>query len=356
MTTSICKALLFVLLNVLSFQGLAAEIVKVRGEQRDTDVITVKGKFIPGDDEKFRNIALTTKRATVLLDSPGGSLTPALEIGKIIRMKGFSTSVKDAECASACAMVWLAGEPRVMNNAAMIGFHAASFKDDGGKRTATASGNARIGAYLATMGFNERVVQFVTGAGPADIQWLKKGTADRLGVMVSLTTEDERRKAIQAFHTAIKKLSGADASDDAAARLYAQAADSGYAGAQNNLGDFYETGKGVPKNERLALYWYVRAAERGEPTAYLSLAALLQLQTTDKNALSEALKFAILAYTTLPEGANKMLAQNLTVTISAQLSDAEKTRALELANRWTPLYQEEHLMGDKPKEKLDGGR
>lgn len=337
--------------TVTCFHTHAADITKIPGQKGEIDVITIKGQFIAGDEDKFKGLALTTKQAMVVLDSPGGRLAPALEIGKIVRIKGYSTLVRDVECSSGCAMIWLAGEPRVMNNAAMIGFHAVSIKDEKGTRNATASGNARVGAYLATMGFSEKVVMFATAAGPDEMRWLKKSTADHLGLLVSFTTEDEQEKARKKFNAGVKKRTGADASDAAAARLYAEAAEAGFAGAQNNLGDMYEAGEGVPKSERMALYWYVRAAERGEPTAYLSLANILKQQTGDKDALQEALKFAILAYTTLPDGRNKLSSQNLITVISAPLSETERNRAFERAKQWVPLYQEEHLMGDKPKEK-----
>ena len=347
MTTFFRSTMWFLFLTMMCLHTYAADIAKISGEKGGIDVITVKGKFIAGDEDKFKGIALTTKRAMVVLDSPGGRLAPALEIGRIVRLKGYSTLVRDVECSSGCALIWLAGEPRIMNNAAMIGFHAVSIKDEKGARNATASGNARVGAYLVTMGFSEKMVEFVTDASPEDMQWLKKSTADRLGLMVSFTTDDEQQKARQLFNAGVKKRTGVDASDAAAAHLYAQAAEAGFAGAQNNLGDLYETGMGVPKSDRMALYWYVRAAERGEPTAYLSLANILKQQSSDKDALVEALKFAILAYTTLVEGANKLSSQNLITSISAQLSDTERNRAFDMAKQWTPLYQEEFLMSDK---------
>jgi hypothetical protein len=36
--------------------------------------------------------------------------------------------------------------------------------------------------------------------------------------------------------------------------------------------------------------------------------------------------------------------------LSAKLSEMEKEQAFELANSWTPLFQEEHLMSDTSKK------
>lgn len=53
-----------------------------------------------------------------------------------------------------------------------------------------------------------------------------------------------------------------DASLTKAADLYRHAAANGYAPAQFRFGVLTETGKGVPRNERLAIYWYMLAAEQ----------------------------------------------------------------------------------------------
>lgn len=85
----------------------AAEITIVQGAKGDSHVIKIKGEIKTGDDEKFRVLALGSRRAIVQLDSIGGRLSPALEIGKMSRLRGFATAVQDANCSSSCAMIWL---------------------------------------------------------------------------------------------------------------------------------------------------------------------------------------------------------------------------------------------------------
>jgi|GEM_PF-3808117 len=60
----------------------------------------------------------------------------------------------------------------------------------------------------------------------------------------------------------VEKLSISDESFAKAADLYRHAAANGYAPAQFRFGVLTETGKGVPRNERLATYWYMLAAEQ----------------------------------------------------------------------------------------------
>ena len=122
----------------------------------------------------------------------------------------------------------------------------------------------------------------------------------------------------------------------------------GFAGAMNNYGDLFERGHGVAQNDVASAYWYARAAERGEPTAYLSLASLLSASSADTAVRCEALKFATLAFHQLPEGTNKDKARYLVDTLSDILPGPERDAAFESASAWRPLYQERLLLSDTP--------
>jgi hypothetical protein len=150
------------------------------------------------------------------------------------------------------------------------------------------------------------------------------------------------------YHQALLKQWGENPDIAEAFRLYQKSADLGFAGAQNNLGDHYERGQVVPQSDVGAVFWYTRAAERGEPTAYLGLASILGNCEAGDELLIEALKYAVLAKALLPDGGNKDLAVVLEGLIAAKLSG--KAQA-ELSNRilnWEPLMQEEYLQSDSP--------
>ena len=164
--------------------AIAADITSELGANGQPDVIRIKGPLNLGDEDKFRLLALASPKATVYLDSPGGRVSPAIEIGTIIRLKGFETAVEDGQCSSACALIWLAGEPRVMSNFSSIGFHAPYVTGNDGQRISGASQGARVGSYLTRLGFSEKVVMFAVNAGAEEIQWLQKSTADSLGITV----------------------------------------------------------------------------------------------------------------------------------------------------------------------------
>jgi TPR repeat protein len=158
----------------------------------------------------------------------------------------------------------------------------------------------------------------------------------------------DKEVARHLYHQALHKQWGPEPDIDLAIPLYRQSADLGFAGAQNNLGDCYERGIGVPQSDVTAVYWYTRAAERGEPTAYLGLASMLYKNFGDEAVLVEALKYALLAKALLPEGGNKDLATVQEGLIVSKLSPQGIARAIALHEAWDPLTQEANLQDDNP--------
>lgn len=59
-----------------------------------------------------------------------------------------------------------------------------------------------------------------------------------------------------------------------ALQWYHKAAEQNFAQAQNNLGTMYYMGKGVDYDEKKALYWYQKAAEQGHPSAQRNLGVM----------------------------------------------------------------------------------
>lgn len=329
------------------------DVSKLSGKKGSPDIIIVSGEITEKDYESFKKIAVGTDQALVLLRSSGGLIKPAIDVGKIIRIKGYSTFVgPDSSCVSACALIWLAGQPRMITKTAGIGFHGAYFESEDGKKLPTSVGNALVGAYLGNLGFSERLISYVTAAGPTDIEWLSKTKSENLGLSVTYIDDKLKiEKAIELYSKGLEIRSRKTQDPQKVAYYYKSSADEGFAGAQNNLGDLYESGTGVSKDIRAAVYWYTRSAERGEPTAYLSLTTVLLEGNPDSYTLIEALKFGYLAYERLPEGINKKTAFKSIREIESKLSQKAIEYAKLLARRWEPLYQETHTLGDTPESK-----
>lgn len=138
----------------------------------DFDVISISGEIEASDVAHFQRLAISSSNALVLLESPGGALTPALEIGQIIRLKGFSTYVPaGVTCTSSCALIWVAGQKRLLATNGRVGFHA-SYVIENGEQRETGVGNALVGRYLTLLNLPEKAILFATSAGPDRIMWI----------------------------------------------------------------------------------------------------------------------------------------------------------------------------------------
>lgn len=185
MVTTVRTLLLAV---VLASLGASAHAATIGTEMRDFNGrkvthIVVKGELRGGDEKTFIRRAIELDDAVVLLESPGGDLTPGIEIGKVIRLKGFTTLVRKGKpCESACALAWLAGVPAMMEADGLVGFHAVWEDDDEGSISSV--GNAMVGAYVNALGLPDAVVEYVTDAKPDDMKYLSFSDAADIGFPV----------------------------------------------------------------------------------------------------------------------------------------------------------------------------
>lgn len=164
--------------------AVGAQIGRVVGS--DLDLIVLQGEIKPEDVATFRGAVDASRKAVVVLDSGGGAALAGIEMGKLIHLKHFGTLVpEDTLCASSCALMWLAGNPRLIARGGAVGFHAVYIPQGDGKLITSGSGNALVGAYLDQLGFSEDVIVYVTHAPPEKMGWLSEGTARAIGLDVA---------------------------------------------------------------------------------------------------------------------------------------------------------------------------
>lgn len=161
----------------------AATITSIpSGDDPASGLIMISGEIVAGDAEKFRAEALKLRNATVGLSSGGRTLGPALEIGKMVRLMSFSTIVVGSDqCASACALIWMAGARRFLGDGARVGFHAA-YRSETGVPVESGVANAIIGAYVTQLGYPSSTAAFVAQASPTDMTWLCDDNARAAGL------------------------------------------------------------------------------------------------------------------------------------------------------------------------------
>jgi hypothetical protein len=134
--------------------------------------LTVTGTIMPGSAASFAEAVASYAEyvKTVALDSPGGSVLDALEMGRLIREKGFATSVAAGSlCASSCPLVFAGGEERLATARSAIAVHqiyAATPSDSTLASRLAAAGSAmsdaqtmtaEISRYLIDMGVDAEV-------------------------------------------------------------------------------------------------------------------------------------------------------------------------------------------------------
>lgn len=136
-------------------------------------VLKLQGTIDPGAAARF--VAEVSARGeyvkTIVIDSPGGSVADAIEIGEAIRGGGFSTSVEaGAICASSCPLAFAGGTRRRATEASAIGVHQVYAVLPGGELPAgvAAAGDAMSDAQKTTA----RITRHLSAMGIDPALWL----------------------------------------------------------------------------------------------------------------------------------------------------------------------------------------
>ena len=156
---------------ICSHPAVSAEFDILPGLIEGQQAILIRGAIEPGDDETFYKLAQKAEHASIILESPGGSVDVGISIGAEIAIRGFTTLVLDGEgCYSICAVIWVSGVRRYMSPKAAIGVHAAyRLVDEGNGEVQTPESgvaNAKIGAYLNEIGLSRDAIEYFTLARP----------------------------------------------------------------------------------------------------------------------------------------------------------------------------------------------
>jgi len=97
--------------------------------QRDGDVLRVTGGIDEGDARRFDDaVAAETGLVAVRLNSPGGVVEDALQIGRALRTAGLDAVMEAGDiCLSACPYILAGGVNRRVDAEAQVGLHQHYF-------------------------------------------------------------------------------------------------------------------------------------------------------------------------------------------------------------------------------------
>lgn len=152
----------------------------------------VEGEIAPGDAARLREIlARSGPPRLVTLNSPGGSVSEALDIGRQLRDAGVSTHVDvSAVCLSACPYIFAGGTERAAPSGARIGVHQHYF----GESTVLPAflavedvqrGQGLVMAYLDEMGVDPLIMTHALTTPPDEIYILIGEELDRYALRTS---------------------------------------------------------------------------------------------------------------------------------------------------------------------------
>jgi hypothetical protein len=156
----------------------------------------------------------TTFSDYITLDSPGGAVQAAMEIGRLARQHRLTALVpRGAACVSACVLIYAGAVVRnARTTGGRIGIHAP-FLDTSGPgvtedvaRKAYTSILRDIKSYLLEMNVSERLADEMLKTPASQVRFLNSKEQDRLGLVLMDPIEDEMASLNEAKRLGISRL------------------------------------------------------------------------------------------------------------------------------------------------------
>ena len=149
----------------------------------------LEGTIAPGDAERIAKQIEEQPRAPerLYLNSPGGSVQDALELGRRLREQGIDTALRENDvCYSACPYLLAGGAAREVPESGSVGVHQHYFGENIILPAFTAvediqRGQGEVMRYLAEMGIDPLVMQHALVTPPDEIYVLLPEELRRYG-------------------------------------------------------------------------------------------------------------------------------------------------------------------------------
>jgi hypothetical protein len=160
----------------------------VIGDDKDALAVNMTGEIVSGDANRFfafyeRLPALPVK--AFILDSPGGIVTEAGNMGDAIRGSQIATAVVNRHhCSSACFMLFAAGVHRYATPDASIGIHGASNVDTNTETLGAYATDVAMARTLKAWGVPDNIVGKMVTTSSDDMYWLSMGDLTSMGVVM----------------------------------------------------------------------------------------------------------------------------------------------------------------------------
>lgn len=183
MRKSSCVALAFFALVVSpSVSTHAAEFKNFIAKDKRV-LISITGEIVEGDADRFTSAIKTANDAgrvvaNIRLNSPGGNLGEGIKLANAVRYAKIASNVgKDGVCASACFLVFAAGNTKYANYTAQIGVHGASTPNGEDAGDATIS----MAKIAKDFGVPAEIIGRMVVTAPKDMVWLTPQELQSMG-------------------------------------------------------------------------------------------------------------------------------------------------------------------------------
>jgi hypothetical protein len=189
---------------VMMQEAQSAEIKGIPAKSGNV-VVTITGDITPGDADTLTAIVKQANGvgklvANVRLNSDGGNLLEGVKLADVVRFGKISTNVgKSATCASACFLVFAAGQTKYASYGAQIGVHGAS--DQSGDETVSSDAATVSMAKIAKeLGVPPTIIGRMVVTPPREMVWLTPQDLQSMGVSMlgrPLQTETSSGASLQ---------------------------------------------------------------------------------------------------------------------------------------------------------------
>jgi len=158
------------------------------GYRKKVVSLDIYGEIKPFDVELFSSLLMKFPDAKrVNLDTDGGSLNAAMQIGYTIRAHGMTTVVT-GRCASACLYVLMAGTARLAEQKAQLAAHTPRVGDDIARSKSDVFALAfqvhrNVEHYVWSMGFRDNLVRILIDGNRSDPWVIDRNRARELGLL-----------------------------------------------------------------------------------------------------------------------------------------------------------------------------
>jgi hypothetical protein len=148
-------------------------------------IIAISGEISPGDSDALKAAIKTANDAgklatSIRLNSEGGNLLEGVRLAEVVKFAKMATNVgQGATCASACFLIFAAGETKFANYSAKVGVHGAS--DKGEETVRSGAATVSMARVAKDLGVPPAIIGRMVVTPPNDMVWLSPSDLQSMG-------------------------------------------------------------------------------------------------------------------------------------------------------------------------------